>query len=242
MTIIFLFVFITAYCLSDANPLPLCPWSIRLISGLVTCKFVLKKSITSILFYETIKYTYASILTCELKKKKSVIYVIWWMTWALSLSGICLFQRSLSSLELPRVVSVANGTSSISASSVPSIEDSDKINGDNHVGSLRLSEYSGKQRQKSHDPRDLSIQVLEKFSLVTKFARETTSHLFRENYSDSFNAYDTKQQVPPLPANAPDKGPGDTEKDLTEAPVASDPLEVSLDLYIFLSCKCNSFG
>ncbi|XXG52174.1 hypothetical protein AAC387_Pa03g0553 [Persea americana] len=98
-------------------------------------------------------------------------------------------QRSLSSLELPRVVSVANGTSSISASSVPSIEDSDKINGDNHVGSLRLSEYSGKQRQKSHDPRDLSIQV------------------------------------PPLPANAPDKGPGDTEKDLTEAPVASDPLE-----------------
>lgn len=156
------------------------------------------------------------------------------MTWALSLSGICLFQRSLSSLELPRVVSVANGTSSISASSVPSIEDSDKINGDNHVGSLRLSEYSGKQRQKSHDPRDLSIQVLEKFSLVTKFARETTSHLFRENYSDSFNAYDTKQQVPSLPANAPDKGPGDTEKDLTEAPVASDPLEVSLDLYFYL--------
>eukprot|EP00268_Persea_americana_P036537 TRINITY_DN3603_c0_g1_i1.p1 TRINITY_DN3603_c0_g1~~TRINITY_DN3603_c0_g1_i1.p1 ORF type:complete len:627 (-),score=103.60 TRINITY_DN3603_c0_g1_i1:790-2670(-) len=98
-------------------------------------------------------------------------------------------QRSLSSLELPRVVSVANGTPSISASSVPSIEDSDKINGDNHVGSLRLSEYSGKQRQKSHDPRDLSIQV------------------------------------PSLPANAPDKGPGDTEKDLTEAPVASDPLE-----------------
>lgn len=134
-------------------------------------------------------------------------------------------QRSLSSLELPRVVSVANGTSSISASSVPSVEDSDKINGDNHAGSLRLSEYSGKQRQKSHDPRDLSIQVLEKFSLVTKFARETTSHLFRENYSDSFNGYDTKPQVPSLPANAPDKGPGDTEKDLNEEPVTSDPSE-----------------
>lgn len=143
-------------------------------------------------------------------------------------------QRSLSSLELPRVVSVANGTSSISASSVPSVEDSDKINGDNHAGSLRLSEYSGKQRQKSHDPRDLSIQVLEKFSLVTKFARETTSHLFRENYSDSFNGYDTKPQVPSLPANAPDKGPGDTEKDLNEAPVTSGPSEVSLDSYFYL--------
>ncbi|AQK54627.1 RabGAP/TBC domain-containing protein [Zea mays] len=45
-----------------------------------------------------------------------------------------------------------------------------------------MSQYSSKQNHKSNDPgRDLSIQVLEKFSLVTKFARDTTSSLFRDN-------------------------------------------------------------
>lgn len=167
-----------------------------------------------------------------------MIFLIQWInSW-----GICLLQRSLSSLELSRVVSVANGTSSISASSVPSVEDSDNINGDSHEGSPRLSEYGGKQRQKSHDPaRDLSIQVLEKFSLVTKFARETTSHLFRESYNDGFNAYDTKPQVPSPPASVPDKGSADTGKELNEAPVASDLLEVSLDSHFYL-VKCNSIG
>ncbi|KAL9260043.1 TBC1 domain family member 15-like protein [Drosera capensis] len=66
-------------------------------------------------------------------------------------------QRTLSSLELLGAVSVTKSP----------------------------SKYNVNQKLK-HDPRrDLSIQVLEKFSLVTKFARDTTSQLFREN-SDSF--------------------------------------------------------
>lgn len=48
--------------------------------------------------------------------------------------------------------------------------------GDNvrHGATSSMSQYSSKQNHKSNDPgRDLSIQVLEKFSLVTKFARDT---------------------------------------------------------------------
>ncbi|KAL9260042.1 TBC1 domain family member 15-like protein [Drosera capensis] len=86
-------------------------------------------------------------------------------------------QRTLSSLELPGVVSVANSPSrSNSVEEAPLLE--------SVYDNTSSSEYNVKQKLK-HDPgRDLSIQVLEKFSLVTKFARDTTSQLFREN-SDS---------------------------------------------------------
>ncbi|KAK1292526.1 hypothetical protein QJS10_CPB17g02394 [Acorus calamus] len=60
-------------------------------------------------------------------------------------------------------------------------------------GKSTTTEYNGKQKQKFNDPaRDISIQVLEKFSLVTKFARETTSQLFRESHHDSSNSYERK--------------------------------------------------
>lgn len=135
-------------------------------------------------------------------------------------------QRSLSSLELPRAVSVANATSSISANSVPSVEDSDRLDRDTVGGSSRLYDGNARNRQKSNDSaRDLSIHVLEKFSLVTKFARETTSHLFGENLSDSFNAYDKKPQLQSIPSNVDNKGPEDKNKCLGETAVVSNPSE-----------------
>lgn len=45
--------------------------------------------------------------------------------------------------------------------------------------SMGTSLYRPQQRR---DPsRDISINVLEKFSMVTKFARDTTAHLFGES-------------------------------------------------------------
>ncbi|XP_058115588.1 uncharacterized protein LOC131258346 isoform X2 [Magnolia sinica] len=136
-------------------------------------------------------------------------------------------QRSLSSLELPRAVYLANGTSScISPNTVRSTDDSERTYENTHDATSSLSEYNGKHRQKTHDPaRDLSIHVLEKFSLVTKFARETTSHLFRESHNDSFGTYDRIHQVQTVPVNAPGSAPDDTIKPQDEIPVASDPLE-----------------
>ncbi|MBA0777395.1 hypothetical protein Gotri_005415 [Gossypium trilobum] len=91
-------------------------------------------------------------------------------------------QRTLSSLELPRAVSIA------SVPSTPSVgESSSQQNEERTDVSASVPQYNGRQRQKGHDPaRDISIQVLEKFSLVTKFARETTSQLFRETHSNGF--------------------------------------------------------
>ncbi|KAE8797364.1 TBC1 domain family member 15 [Hordeum vulgare] len=73
-------------------------------------------------------------------------------------------------------------------------------------GPSTMSEYGSKQRRKSNDPgRDISLQVLEKFSLVTKFARETTSSLFRENHNSGSNAYGRQKQEYVLDNRASDK-------------------------------------
>ncbi|KAK1437462.1 hypothetical protein QVD17_03253 [Tagetes erecta] len=88
-------------------------------------------------------------------------------------------QRTLSSLELPR--SLANRTPASSFPDSPSEGnlENNHISEDDNSGSIQ---QNNNQRQKNHDPaRDISIQVLEKFSLVTRFARETTSQLFRES-------------------------------------------------------------
>lgn len=67
--------------------------------------------------------------------------------------------------------------------------------GAKYVGPSSMSEYGSKQKHKSNDPgRELSFQVLEKFSLVTKFARETTTSLFRENHSSGSPAYGRQKQ------------------------------------------------
>ncbi|GAB2300302.1 hypothetical protein Dimus_034338 [Dionaea muscipula] len=96
-------------------------------------------------------------------------------------------QRTLSSLELPGAVSIANAPSRSSSAEESPLLDSQERFSESSYESTSSSEYIGKQRQRTHDPaRDLSIQVLEKFSLVTKFARETTSQLFRENGDNFF--------------------------------------------------------
>ncbi|XP_042472734.1 TBC1 domain family member 15-like isoform X2 [Zingiber officinale] len=129
-------------------------------------------------------------------------------------------QRTLSSLELPRA-SLHKPSNSFS-----SLDDSEIVNGANYGGtSSSVSEYT-RRPKKSHDPaRDISIQVLEKFSLVTKFARETTSHLFRENHGDFLNAHDKKHEIEYVSLN-PAISPVDDEKKTTNAvQVDADPLE-----------------
>ncbi|WOL05139.1 RabGAP/TBC domain-containing protein [Canna indica] len=134
-------------------------------------------------------------------------------------------QRTLSSLELPGVVSIANRTSFHKPRiSMSSLDDPERVNGATYDGTSSTSEYSG-QPKKSHDPaRDISIQVLEKFSLVTKFARETTSHLFCDSH-DGLNAYEKKQQNNYSSVKHTSSQSDEMEKTSDMSPVASDPLE-----------------
>ncbi|KAL3825088.1 hypothetical protein ACJIZ3_021117 [Penstemon smallii] len=131
-------------------------------------------------------------------------------------------QRTLSSLELPMAVSVANAlTPTISANESPSGADEERVASDKSSISFQ---QNGRQRHKHHDPaRDLSIQVLEKFSLVTRFARETTSQLFRESQIDGYTRNEDIK---------PDHSPSDYHRRIdsqevpNEIPVSPDPLEV----------------
>ena len=141
----------------------------------------------------------------------------------------------MSSLELPRAVSVAiEPSTSISVGESPLNENHERTDGGVRNESSSMSQYNVKRRQKGHhDPaRDLSIQVLEKFSLVTKFARDTTSQLFRESHGNGYDAilrrshdqssFDSPQRV----SDVKEEVPG-------ESPVALDPLEVSF-CYLYL--------
>lgn len=116
-------------------------------------------------------------------------------------------QKSLSSLELPGVASVANAMSrQNSLSFTGSVSEARHGDGAKYGGPSSMSEYSSKQKHKSNDPgREISFQVLEKFSLVTKFARETTSSLFRENHSSGSPAYGREKQQQVLDNRASDK-------------------------------------
>uniref|UniRef100_A0A2N9GZ02 Rab-GAP TBC domain-containing protein n=1 Tax=Fagus sylvatica TaxID=28930 RepID=A0A2N9GZ02_FAGSY len=150
-------------------------------------------------------------------------------------------QRTLSSLELPRAVSVAiEPSTSISVSESPLNENHERTDGGVRNESSSMSQYNVKRRQKGHhDPaRDLSIQVLEKFSLVTKFARDTTSQLFRESHGNGYDAilrrshdqssFDSPQRV----SDVKEEVPG-------ESPVALDPLEASILKQKFSCMKHN---
>ncbi|KAL9242453.1 hypothetical protein vseg_016446 [Gypsophila vaccaria] len=138
-------------------------------------------------------------------------------------------QKTLSSLELPRVVSI--GTPSANASVVvsPTAENQAR---ENQYDASTSSENRSKNKQKTNDPaRDLSIQVLEKFSLVTKFARDTTSQLFGENSGENFLPDVKKpvhsQSLPDLHSKLP---PIELEKVADEVPVPvpvpADPMEL----------------
>ncbi|KAK4420197.1 TBC1 domain family member 15 [Sesamum alatum] len=131
-------------------------------------------------------------------------------------------QRTLSSLELPMAVPVANVPST---AAIGSSSSADQERGESDKSSSN-SQQNGRQGQKHHDPaRDISIQVLEKFSLVTRFARETTSQLFRDGFIDGFTPSEGRKhgQVSPArhhitPSNDPPKVPD-------EVSVAPDPVE-----------------
>ncbi|KAL1206747.1 Rab GTPase-activating protein 22 [Cardamine amara subsp. amara] len=105
-------------------------------------------------------------------------------------------QRTLSSLELPSSLPVASGQSTYPSDGGSLNENQGRTSSDvgNRVSSL--SQY-GLRKHKSHDPtRDLSIHLLEKFSLVTKFARETTTQLFSEN--NGFGSADRRWNNQPV--------------------------------------------
>ncbi|KAL7097059.1 hypothetical protein ACP275_10G119000 [Erythranthe tilingii] len=132
-------------------------------------------------------------------------------------------QRTLSSLELPRAVPVAN-VSSIAADHSPSSADIERSESDKSSASFH---QNSRQRQKNHDPaRDLSIQVLEKFSLVTRFARETTSQLFRESHLiDGFNPNEGKKHGQSSASYNHSQSAIDYPKVHDEVSVPSDPVE-----------------
>lgn len=138
---------------------------------------------------------------------------------------INLLQKTLSSLELHGVASVANATSHISFGSVSSNQDINR-------GSSSNSEYSGKPRKRIQDPaRDISIQVLEKFSLVTKFARETTTQLFRESQNNGFNNYGKIQKNEDAPSKSSVALDHKIEANIHNVPVPTDPLKVGCFLH-----------
>lgn len=139
-----------------------------------------------------------------------------------------LLQRTLSSLELPRAVPAASVSSPVA--SIESHLNAEQEMGESDKRATSFQQ-NGKQRprQKHHDPaRDLSIQVLEKFSLVTRFARETTSQLFRENHSDGFTPNEVRKHGQWSEAYHHHTPSIDSPKITDEVPAAPDPIEVLL--------------
>ncbi|KAA0063533.1 TBC1 domain family member 15 [Cucumis melo var. makuwa] len=133
-------------------------------------------------------------------------------------------QRTLSSLELPRSGSIASAVSSASFDVSPSNLER-RAGEDSHEERSKISRYGGKQRHKAHDPaRDLPIQILEKFSLVTKFARETTSQLFRENHNNGFSVAEMRIQNQSSLDSHQTSSNG-LEKVTDDSPVVQDPIQ-----------------
>ncbi|KAF1867416.1 hypothetical protein Lal_00049845, partial [Lupinus albus] len=134
-------------------------------------------------------------------------------------------QRTLSSLELPRAVTVACGPSNLSGDESARNENEEKADGGVNNGIVSASQFHGRPRHKSHDPaRDISIHVLEKFSLVTKFARETTSQLFGENQSNGFSSSKKRIHIQ-TNLDHPKKSPNIEGNVLDESHIIADPLE-----------------
>ncbi|KAG6739986.1 hypothetical protein POTOM_057618 [Populus tomentosa] len=136
------------------------------------------------------------------------------------------FQRTLSSLELPVSIASRPSASVSDGGEYSSYELQGRIDGSIHEDIPRPSQNHGRQKHKSHDPaRDLTIQVLEKFSLVTKFARDTSSQLFRESNSNGYGAIERKSSSH-SPPDIPHEASMDAKVAPGEGPVPSDPLEL----------------
>ncbi|XP_073262342.1 uncharacterized protein [Populus alba] len=135
------------------------------------------------------------------------------------------FQRTLSSLELPVSIASRPSASVSDGGEYSSYELQGRIDGSIHEDIPRPSQNHGRQKHKSHDPtRDLTIQVLEKFSLVTKFARDTSLQLFRESNSNGYGAIERKSSSH-SPPDIPHEASMDAKVAPGEGPVPSDPLE-----------------
>ncbi|KAK4257419.1 hypothetical protein QN277_007012 [Acacia crassicarpa] len=129
-------------------------------------------------------------------------------------------QRTLSSLEM---LPIACEPSNVSVNESTLNENREMIDSGSNDGRATVSPYHGRSRRRVNDPaRDISIQVLEKFSLVTKFARETTSQLFGDQ-SNGFNAIERCFDETPFNHHKKSSSVGDNVSD--ESPVPSDPLE-----------------
>lgn len=132
-------------------------------------------------------------------------------------------QRTLSSLELSRAVSVA-GTPNFNDAARDAL--SSEIDGENSDKTYVHAQQSLRPRQKHNDPaRDLSINVLEKFSLVTRFAREATSQLFHETYSDSFISNERKK-IDQHRIDYPHTTSDVSQNVIEVVPVPTDPVEI----------------
>ncbi|KAJ6912922.1 TBC1 domain family member 15-like isoform X2 [Populus alba x Populus x berolinensis] len=133
--------------------------------------------------------------------------------------------KTLSSLELPVYIASGPSASVSDGGESSSFELQERIGDSTRDEIPRPSQNPGRQKHKSHDPaRDLTIHVLEKFSLVTKFARDTSSQLFRESNSNGYGAVERKSSGYSLP-DVPHKPSMDAEMAPEEGPVPSDPLE-----------------
>ncbi|KAM3300918.1 TBC1 domain family member 17 isoform X1 [Capsicum chacoense] len=132
-------------------------------------------------------------------------------------------QRTLSSLELPGAVSVADSPTS---SVAPSGSSSSRTDSEALDKTSAYIQQNGRQRQKHNDPQHLSIQVLEKFSLVTKFARETKSQLLREAHGDGFISRAMKKHDKRT-NNCSFVESNDVHKPFEDVPMPADSLEES---------------
>lgn len=136
------------------------------------------------------------------------------------------FQRTLSSLEMPRAVPLTCGPSNTSVDESILIENQERADNGANDGRFSVNQFHGKPRHKVDPARDLSIQVLEKFSLVTRFARETTSQLFGENQSNGFSPIDRRTHIQ-TNLDHPKKSSNVEENTSVESPVVLDSQEVN---------------
>lgn len=127
-------------------------------------------------------------------------------------------------MEMPRAVPLACGPSNTSVDESILIENQERADNGANDGRFSVNQFHGRPRHKVDPARDLSIQVLEKFSLVTRFARETTSQLFGENQSNGFSPIDRRTHIQtnldhPKSSNV-------EENTFVESPVVLDSQEV----------------
>ncbi|PKA50622.1 hypothetical protein AXF42_Ash017961 [Apostasia shenzhenica] len=100
-------------------------------------------------------------------------------------------QRSLSSLDLPRAVPNSRASSVKSPTAAFAFDEPQTSGRAKTNGTSGASEFAEQQAVKSHDPAfEISLQVLEKFSLITKFACETTSSIFHERQNQNCPSFE----------------------------------------------------